>query len=125
MRIGFDAKRAFFNRSGLGNYSRDTIAILSEYFPMNEHILYSPKPSKSYLFCKAQNLCIHGPQKFLHRKFPSYWRSYTLAKQLSEDKIQLYHGLSNELPYKIDESKIPSIVTIHDLIFLRFPHLYK
>lgn len=32
MIIGFDAKRAFHNRRGLGNYSRDVIRLLSTYF---------------------------------------------------------------------------------------------
>ena len=30
MRVGFDAKRAFFNNSGLGNYSRSTIELLAK-----------------------------------------------------------------------------------------------
>ena len=37
MRIGFDAKRAMSNYTGLGNYSRDTIRILSHYFK-NNHV---------------------------------------------------------------------------------------
>ena len=37
MRIGFDAKRAFFNNTGLGNYSRDTINILSHYEKNNQY----------------------------------------------------------------------------------------
>ena len=37
MRIGFDAKRAFSNNTGLGNYSRDTIQILSSYIPNNKY----------------------------------------------------------------------------------------
>ena len=43
MRIGFDAKRAFNNHRGLGNYSRDTIRILASYFPENQHFLFTPK----------------------------------------------------------------------------------
>ena len=39
MRIGFDAKRAFLNNTGLGNYSRDTIRVLSNYFPDNKYFL--------------------------------------------------------------------------------------
>ena len=34
------------------------------------------------------------------------------------------HGLSNELPANILKSGIKTIVTIHDLIFLRFPECY-
>jgi hypothetical protein len=43
MRLGYDAKRAFHNSSGLGNYSRDIIRIMSENFPENEFFLYNPK----------------------------------------------------------------------------------
>jgi glycosyltransferase involved in cell wall biosynthesis len=125
MKIGFDAKRAFFNRSGLGNYSRDTIAIMSGYFPMNEHVLYTPKPKKSKLFVTRDNISISGPRKFWHKQFPSYWRTFGISNQLKKDKINLYHGLSNELPNDIDKTGIPSIVTIHDLIFMRYPQLYK
>lgn len=125
MRIGFDAKRAFFNQSGFGNYSRDTIGILAEYFPMNEYVLYSPRPEKSVLFNKSGNLCISGPTSFIDKTFPSVWRTFGLAKQLKAEKIQLYHGLSNELPKSIEKTVIPSVVTFHDLIFLRYPQFYN
>jgi glycosyltransferase involved in cell wall biosynthesis len=124
MRIGFDAKRAFFNRSGLGNYSRDTISILSEYFSMNEYVLYTPKPDKSIPFNKSRNISISGPTGFWTKKFPSYWRTYKMAEQLIQEKIQLFHGLSNELPVGIENTQIPSVVTIHDIIFMRYPQFY-
>lgn len=41
MRIGFDAKRAFNNLTGLGNYSRNIIKQLSEMYPANNYILYN------------------------------------------------------------------------------------
>ena len=125
MRIGFDAKRAFFNRSGLGNYSRDTIRILSDYFPMNDYLLYTPKPNKSVYFHKASNLCISGPETAKDKFFSSHWRSYGLSKQLKRDGVQLFHGLSNEIPKGIEKYAIPSVVTIHDIIFMRFPHFYS
>ena len=42
MRIGFDAKRAAQNRTGLGNYSRFVLRLLSQYEPENEYHLYIP-----------------------------------------------------------------------------------
>ncbi len=125
MRIGFDAKRAFFNKSGLGNYSRDTITILSQYFPMNEYILYTPEPKKSAFFSKPPDVSIKGPHKFFDKMMPSSWRTYKLTEDLIADKINLYHGLSNELPYGIEKTSIPTIVTIHDIIFMRYPQFYK
>lgn len=125
MIIGFDAKRAFYNRSGLGNYSRDTIRILSKYFPQNKYFLYSPGINPAIPFTAPDHTEIKTPLSLTGRILKSYWRSFSIAKQLESDKINIYHGLSNELPFKIHETKIKSVVTIHDLIFMRYPELYK
>ena len=47
MKIGFDAKRAVCNNTGLGNYSRLVIDVLSLYFPKNDYRLYSPVDRKN------------------------------------------------------------------------------
>jgi glycosyltransferase involved in cell wall biosynthesis len=125
MRLGYDAKRAFFNRSGLGNYSRDVLNMLAEYFPMNEYFLYSPQPQKPLYTLNPTNQQLIVPQKRLHQWFPFYWRSYFLYKQIENDKIDLFHGLSNEIPFHIHRTNIPSVVTIHDLIYMRYPHFYN
>ena len=46
-------------------------------------------------------------------------------KDLVCDGVQLYHGLSGELPIGMKKSGIPGVVTIHDLIFLRHPEFYN
>ena len=43
MKIGFDAKRAVSNNTGLGNYSRLVIDVLTEFYPDEEYRLYTPK----------------------------------------------------------------------------------
>ncbi len=125
MTIGFDAKRAFFNRSGLGNYSRNVINCLSESFPENDYYLYTPKAEASIPFYQRSNCHIVGPPTLAHRLLHPYWRSSKLGQQLRQDNIALYHGLSNELPLDIKKNKIKSVVTIHDLIFLRYPEFYN
>jgi glycosyltransferase involved in cell wall biosynthesis len=47
-----------------------------------------------------------------------------MVKDLQNQGIEVYHGLSNELPHGIENTQIKSLVTIHDLIFLHYPHLY-
>jgi glycosyltransferase involved in cell wall biosynthesis len=125
MRIGFDAKRAFFNASGLGNYSRNLLRALSSHFPDNEYFLYTPSGSTSLFNYSKQKFIVKEPEGFLNNSFKSYWRSFSLAKQVKRDKLDIYHGLSHELPYNIQKTGIKTVVTIHDLIFLRFPDLYK
>lgn len=123
MRIGFDAKRAFLNASGLGNYSRNTVHALHQFAPENQFVLYTPEIREN-LFDSYQKFEVHSPDTRLFKLFKPLWRSYA-AGYLKKQKIELYHGLSNELPHGIHKIKIPSVVTIHDLIFLRYPEFYK
>ena len=43
MKIGYDAKRLFFNGSGLGNYSRSTVEMVARFRPDISLALFSPK----------------------------------------------------------------------------------
>ncbi len=125
MRIGFDAKRAFYNNSGLGNYSRDTILSLYKYYPEHEYFLYTPNKRNPISFLpESKNLHVVKPRG-LNKLSQSYWRSINLGKQLHKDKLDIYHGLSNELPANIIQAEIKKVVSIHDLIFLRYPELYN
>ena len=128
MRIAFDAKRITHNATGLGNYSRFVVNGLSRYFPENDYLLFSPSQGHNHLRQQIESspsVHYHLPEMFHHRKLRSFWRSYWVSKTLQERGIDLFHGLSNELPLNIRSSKVPSIVTIHDLIFLRYPEFYK
>ena len=125
MRIGFDAKRFFLNRTGLGNYSRDLIRILETFDKANEHVLYTPKIKDTSFISFKFSSAIRQPQNVLAKFFSSIWRSKWVVNDLLKDKIAVYHGLSGEIPTGLHRAKIKSVVTIHDLIFLKFPELYK
>ncbi|NJK85896.1 MAG: hypothetical protein HC906_07945 [Bacteroidales bacterium] len=43
-------------------------------------------------------------------KLSSYWRSFALSKEIENDKPDIYHGLSHELPYGIKNKRIKSVV---------------
>ncbi|MDF3079113.1 MAG: glycosyltransferase [Sphingobacteriaceae bacterium] len=124
MRIGYDGKRIFRNFTGLGNYSRYILSLVNRKFPDQEFVIYTPsKPSET----AAQNLLSFSANTIKSSTpfFKSFWRSFGIIKDLKKDKIDLYHGLSNELPFGISDSGIPSVVTIHDLIFRRYPGYYS
>jgi glycosyltransferase involved in cell wall biosynthesis len=123
MRIGFDAKRAFYNNSGLGNYSRNTINMLANIYPNEEYFLYSPNiPEKIPDFAKNKTLISAKAKTKIGR---SLWRSILSGNKIKNDNINVFHGLSNELPLNLHRKQIPSVVTIHDLIFMRYPELFK
>jgi glycosyltransferase involved in cell wall biosynthesis len=130
LKIGFDAKRAFANYTGLGNYSRSTLQVLTQNFPEHEYYLYHGRvPNEQQIafleLPKHADVHVKIPHTFFYQSFPSAWRRYGITSDLLRDKIELYHGLSHELPQGLERYNIRSIVTIHDLIFKRFPHYYK
>lgn len=123
MKIGFDGKRMTQNFTGLGNYSRYVLKILTENHSENQYSAYALKPFQlASDFQKFPAVQFNYPQKQL---FKSYWRSFSIIKDLKRDRIDLFHGLSNEIPFSLKKAGIPSIITVHDLIFLRYPHYYS
>ncbi|MCC6721512.1 MAG: glycosyltransferase family 4 protein [Bacteroidia bacterium] len=121
LNIGFDAKRLFYNNSGLGNYSRWLVDQLSEKLTQNIYHLYTPGITEFVEDFNKENIKIHQPLGLMKR----FWRSKLIKKDLLRDNIDIYHGLSNEIPYGIEKTKIKTVVTIHDLIFKTHPEFYN
>lgn len=126
MKIGFDAKRITHNSTGLGNYSRFIVEALAKYFPDNTYYLFTPSKGKETLYAKlmenhAIQLCLpHGMWALSLLK--NIWRACFSLQ--NNQNINVYHGLSNELPFGLKQKNVKSVVTIHDLIFMRYPEYY-
>lgn len=125
MNIGFDAKRAYHNGTGLGHYSRTLINSLAKYFPEHEYYLFNPKTSSKFDLYQTNNIHEVLPGNILSKLFSSAWRSSWVKKDLKKYQIDLYHGLSHEIPMSIQKTNIRSVVTIHDLIHERYPDQYN
>jgi len=125
MNIAFDAKRAFHNTRGLGNYSRDTIRLLSTLYPENKYYLFNPTNKNNIEFPLSENTKEILPDSTFGKAFPSLWRSYGICNQIEEVKPSIFHGLSQELPWGIKKTGVRSVVTMHDAIFMRYPKLYS
>lgn len=125
MNIGFDGKRAANNFTGLGNYSRSLITQLVKYYPNNKYLVYTPAVKDSVQISSFFNQA-NVELKLPKRKTISFiWRSLKIIRQLKDDDVHVFHGLSQEIPFGLKKTGIFSVVTIHDLIFLRFPNYYK
>lgn len=122
--IGFDAKRIVRNGTGLGSYGRTLVNDLAQSDDL-ELRLYAPDKGRDDLrtqivkrpnvsFCYAPHAGVRG----------SWWRVKGVVDDLKRDGVQIYHGLTGELPIGIRKSGIRSVVTVHDLIFLRHPEFY-
>ncbi len=124
MNIGFDAKRAYHNGTGLGQYSRTLLNLLPDYYPEHQYYLFNPKASGKFTITGNS---VHEilPSGFLHKAFSSAWRSSWVKKDIERLKIDIYHGLSHEIPLGIEKTATRSVVTIHDLIHERYPEQYN
>ena len=126
MNIGYEAKRIFHNKTGLGNYSRDLVRILPIYYPENNYFLYNPKKNKEALFTTDSPVVFEKlPSTPFYKRHYNLWRQKGIVNDLKADSVTIFHGLSGEIPSGLENKKIKSVVTIHDLIFMRYPHLYS
>ena len=128
MVVGFEAKRLFRNFTGLGNYGRFIVSALSEYYPEDKFLLYTPftsdHPDVKPLLTKKNIEVIASSPLYRKLHLTSLWRSWLVKNEPTISTINVFHGLSGELPVGLP-SDIKQVVTIHDLIFLRYPQFYK
>jgi glycosyltransferase involved in cell wall biosynthesis len=138
--IGFDAKRIVRNATGLGNYGRTLVNDLATVVPGDWQLrLYAPDAGRDELrnqitaAVQPPTPTTHHPSPITQFVYPqgrplklqrSLWRIGPIVKDLQRDGVQLYHGLTGELPRGVRQAGIRSVVTIHDLIFLRHPEYY-
>ena len=120
MKIAFDGKRFFNNNSGLGNYSRDLVRILAASFPDNDYVLFNDNQSQ-----RGKDIVALPNVSFVQTSKGSWSRQLKMGKDAQQINADIFHGLSGELPLKWTDKNIKKVVTIHDLIFLRFPQYYS
>lgn len=124
--IAFDAKRIVSNATGLGSYGRTLVNDLAALDASVQWRLYAPSAGRDDLrgqIVPRPNLAFAYPRSSVWVK--AFWRSRGIVSDLLRDGVQVYHGLSGELPLGIRRSGVKSVVTIHDLIFLRHPEYYN
>lgn len=125
MIIGFDGKRAMNNMTGLGNYSRLVIDSLAREYPEDCMLIYAPKLRNNPQLAPVlehENVEVRLPVGFPKG---SLWRTWGITRQLQPDTPDIFHGLSNELPLNISKAGIPTVVTVHDVIYRRRPQCYN
>ena len=120
MKLGFDAKRLLNNLTGLRNYSRTLVSGINQVAPEHELYLFTPKKkyhNDSREFFKEPYQAVTPKTRF-----KAYWRSVSSVRKIKQLKLDIFHGLSHELPLGIKKTGVKSVVTIHDLIYKTYPN---
>ena len=127
--IGFDAKRIVRNATGLGNYGRTLINDIAAVVPADWRLrLYTPDAGRDMLrsqVVESEQVQFVYPKHRPLKIQRALWRIGPIVDDLKRDGVKLFHGLTGELPKGICAAGIRSVVTIHDLIFLRHPEYYN
>jgi glycosyltransferase involved in cell wall biosynthesis len=120
MKIGFGAltmsAKAGVRQSGIHHYSAHLVAHLPAALDPDELVVYSSLQGNS---ARHQSVTHYRP--FIALENPAVrtaWEQAVLPVRLRKDRIDLYHGPAFVLP-KL--ARVPTVVTIHDLAFLRWP----
>lgn len=126
MKIAIDAKRAFNNTTGLGEYSRRLISALLRYSDAQLE-LFTPTVRLTSIAREVEShprATIRMPEGVWRVDGGRAWRRWGCAGQVRRLQPDVFHGLSNEVPTGLSKT-IPTVVTIHDVIFLDEPALYR
>lgn len=137
IKVGLDAKRIVRNSTGLGAYGRTLVNDIVAHAPEDIKLsLYAPDRGKESL---RSQIAACGRVGFVYPDLPfgfqrSLWRigssagglqrNCNITHDLQRANIDVYHGLTGELPRGLRNTGIRSVVTIHDLIFMRHPEYY-
>ena len=124
MIIAYDAKRAYLNYRGLGNYCRTLLGQLAVLYPEHDYLLCTPHDTGEYPWLNQPPFRKKEPAG-LWKLSPSLWRRTGIPYALLGEHIDIYHGLSQELPAHLHRLGCKTVVTMHDAIFLRYPELYS
>ena len=128
MTIGYDAKRIVCNKTGLGSYARTLVNDLAEAVTPDVTLnLYAPERGDDSLRRQVkprQNVKFVYPDAAVGAIGRALWRMKGVVNDVVRDGVRLYHGLSGELPIGLKAAGVKTVVTMHDVIFMRHPEWY-
>lgn len=109
MRIGIDARK--ISDFGIGTYIRGLLGGLDELATGDHYVVFAPAAARARI-----------PPSFEHRilEVPhySFREPFVVGRAADRAELDLFHAPHYVLPH----TRVPLVVTIHDLIHLRVPH---
>jgi glycosyltransferase involved in cell wall biosynthesis len=114
MRIGIDARLTYYTTAGIGQYTINLLRALADIGSNDSFIVFQSRKAESRLVDRRdfRHLGLWTPSH--HRLEP-----YLLGLELLQYSLDLLHSPDFIPPFR---GRFKSIITIHDLAFLHYPH---
>lgn len=121
MLVGFDIRPLIFTRAGIKTYLYNLIVNLSQKSNCRLHLFNSSRS-----FIKWQDISPDLTEEVIRlphlgRFCERFWQEFLLPRAVARRKIEVFHGARFFVP----ELSCPSVVTIHDVAFKRFPEFVE
>jgi glycosyltransferase involved in cell wall biosynthesis len=115
MRIGIDARLVYYNRAGIGQYILRLVEALAALSPEDDNfvLLQSRKDQSTIIYSNGFS------RKSLWTPSHNRFEQPALSFEVSRLKLDLLHSPDFIPPFK---RNYKSVITIHDLAFLLYPH---
>ena len=98
----------------LGDYSRDLISLLAnKYIGSYRALMFSTRMNEDYrkYYSGYSNVSTCVPVGY-GKTIPSAWIRYSINPLLKLEKVDIFHGLNEELPYNIDDD-VKTVLTCY------------
>lgn len=114
MRIGIDARILGYRRAGIGQYTYRLVEALAEIDSQDEFVIFHSRKDGGTITRQPnfQRRTLYTPSH--HR-----WEQIFLSAELWPRKLDLLHSPDFIPPFRRNYA---SVITVHDLAFLHFPH---
>ncbi len=114
MRIGIDARLVFYNRAGIGQYILRLVEALAQLHAEDEFVLLQSRKDKSTIINSNGFV-----RKSLWTPSHNRFEQFALSFEISRLNLDLLHSPDFIPPFR---RNCRSVITIHDLAFLLYPH---
>ncbi len=115
MRIGIDARLVFYNRAGIGEYIVQLVQALADVKTNDEKIVLLQSRKDKTAIIEKDGFCRRSLWTPSHNRF----EQQALGFEVSRLKLDLLHSPDFIPPFR---RNCQSVITIHDLAFLLYPH---
>ena len=122
MKIGVDIRTLSFRRGGISRYTYNLLKNIIKIDSRNSYYLFNYHKSPYEWINLGKNvkeIVLRLPQRY---GLKTFWENVYLPTVLKKIKIDLWFGPDFTIPKLIN---IPSLITVHDLIFMKFHNLQE